>query len=316
MNTNHDWPQHHIPVMKDRVLELLGSVLADERRVYVDATLGLAGHARQIASTHPCQILGIDRDPIALAEAQTRLAEFGSRVQLVNTTYDQIDVALDRAGFAQADAILFDLGVSSMQLDLAERGFSYAQDSALDMRMNPNDELTAATVVNDYSEAELIRVLRVYGEEKFASRIARNIVIARPIQRSSQLVEIIANSIPAPARRRGGNPAKRTFQAIRIEVNDELRVLERALPIALDRLAPSGRIVVLSYHSGEDRITKNIFTAASSSTAPASLPFEPEAMTAKFHLLTRGAEKASEEEIADNRRAKSVRLRAIERIAA
>lgn len=316
MNTNHDWPQHHIPVMKDRVLELLGSVLADERRVYVDATLGLAGHARQIASTHPCQILGIDRDPIALAEAQTRLAEFGSRVQLVNTTYDQIDVALDRAGFAQADAILFDLGVSSMQLDLAERGFSYAQDSALDMRMNPNDELTAATVVNDYSEAELIRVLRVYGEEKFASRIARNIVIARPIQRSSQLVEIIANSIPAPARRRGGNPAKRTFQAIRIEVNDELRVLERALPIALDRLAPSGRIVVLSYHSGEDRITKNIFTAASSSTAPASLPFEPEAMTAKFHLLTRGAEKASQEEIADNRRAKSVRLRAIERIAA
>lgn len=316
MNTNHDWPKHHIPVMKDRVLELLGSVLADERRVYVDATLGLAGHAHQIASTHPCQILGIDRDPIALAEAQTRLAEFGSRVHLVNTTYDQIDVALDRAGFAQADAILFDLGVSSMQLDLAERGFSYAQDSALDMRMNPNDELTAATVVNDYSEAELIRVLRVYGEEKFASRIARNIVIARPIQRSSQLVEIIANSIPAPARRRGGNPAKRTFQAIRIEVNDELRVLERALPIALDRLAPSGRIVVLSYHSGEDRITKNIFTAASSSTAPASLPFEPEAMTAKFHLLTRGAEKASEEEIADNRRAKSVRLRAIERIAA
>lgn len=307
---------NHIPVLKDRVVELLSPALRDSNSVFVDATLGLGGHSELIAQAFDCQLVGIDRDPHALQKAGERLKGFGSRIHLVNTTYDQIDFALSQSGLAKADAILFDLGVSSMQLDVAERGFSYAQDAPLDMRMNPDDLLSAAEVVNTYSESELTRVLRVYGEEKFAARIARNIIQARPLERTSELVAIINESIPAPARRTGGNPAKRTFQALRIEVNDELNVLERALSAALDVLSVGGRIVVLSYHSGEDRITKNAFAEATTSKAPVGLPFEPAEMSAKFALVTRGSEKAHPSEIATNRRAKSVRLRAIERIAA
>lgn len=310
----------HVPVMLERVLDLLEPVASAADAVIVDTTLGLGGHTEALLARFPrAHVIGIDRDPNALDRAKQRLAPFGERVTFVHAVYDELAEVVAQAGLASVAGVLFDLGVSSMQLDLADRGFAYAQDAPLDMRMNPEDELSAADVLNTYSADDLSRVLRVYGEERFARRIADAVVAdraARPFTTSARLVELIRDAIPAAARRTGGNPAKRTFQALRIEVNDELRVYARALPAAMDAVAVDGRVVVLSYHSLEDRLTKQAFAKAVRSTAPRDLPVVPEEMKARFRQLTRGAEQASEEEIADNPRAQSVRLRAVERIAA
>jgi 16S rRNA (cytosine1402-N4)-methyltransferase len=264
-------------------------------------------------------VIGIDRDPEALARAGRRLEPFGDRVTLAHAVYDDVAEVVHRAGFASVSGVLFDLGVSSMQLDLAERGFAYAQDAPLDMRMNPEDGLTAADVLNTYSVADLARVLSVYGEERFARRIAAAVVAARsqePFATSARLVDVVRSSIPAAARRTGGNPAKRTFQALRIEVNDELGAYERALPAALGVVEPGGRVVVLAYHSLEDRLTKQEFARITTTDVPRDVPFAPEGHAPAFRLLTRGAEQASAAETAANPRAKSVRLRAVERVAA
>lgn len=311
---------HHVPVLRDRVFALLAPALTSPGCVLVDATLGLGGHADYALRTFPLvRLVGIDRDPSALAEAHDRLGRWSERVHLVHAVYDEIPKVLADLGITHADGVLFDLGVSSMQLDDPSRGFSYSTDAPLDMRMNPADELSAAVVVNEYSEKEIARILREYGEERFASRIARGIVRARavsPIANSAQLVEIIREAIPAPARRTGGNPAKRTFQALRIEVNGELLTLTRAIPAALRILSVGGRMVVLSYQSLEDRIVKSEFTSVSASRVPHDLPIVPTGSEPSYRLLTRGAEKASDEEISENPRAASVRLRAIERVAA
>ena len=311
---------HHVPVLRDRVFALLAPALTSPGCVLVDATLGLGGHADYALRTFPLvRLVGIDRDPSALAEAHDRLGRWSERVHLVHAVYDEIPTVLADLGITHADGVLFDLGVSSMQLDDPSRGFSYSTDAPLDMRMNPADELSASVVVNEYSEKEIARILREYGEERFAGRIARGIVRARavsPIANSAQLVEIIREAIPAPARRTGGNPAKRTFQALRIEVNGELLTLTRAIPAALRILSVGGRMVVLSYQSLEDRIVKSEFTSVSTSRAPLDLPIVPTGSEPSYRLLTRGAEKASDEEISENPRAASVRLRAIERVAA
>ena len=310
----------HTPVFSERVLALLAPALTEPGAVLVDATEGLGGHSSMALERFPAiQLIGIDRDTAALDIARARLAPWSERVRLVHAVYDEIPDVLADLGISRANGILFDLGVSSMQLDDPGRGFSYAHEAPLDMRMNAADPLTAADVVNDYSEADLVRLLRNFGEEKFASRIARGIVRARDDHRlvsSTELVSIIRDSIPAAARRKGGNPAKRTFQALRIEVNGELATLTRAIPAALDVLAVGGRVVVLSYQSLEDRIVKSEFNARCSTDAPIDLPVVPEELQASFRLVTRGAEMASEEEITSNSRAASVRLRAIERIAA
>lgn len=311
---------HHVPVLRDRVFALLAPALTSPGCVLVDATVGLGGHADFALRTFPLlRLVGIDRDPSALTAARNRLSEWGTRVHLVHAVYDEIPRVLTELGVSHADGILFDLGVSSMQIDDPERGFSYSTASPLDMRMNPSDELTAANIVNEYSEKDLARLLREFGEERFASRIARSIVRERssaPITDSSQLVRIVRESIPAPARRHGGNPAKRTFQALRIEVNGELVTLRRAVPAALSVLGVGGRMVVLSYQSLEDRIVKSAFRAATASGIPDDLPFVPDGSEASYRLLTRSSEKATEEEVASNPRAASARLRAIERIAA
>ena len=309
----------HVPVLLERVLDLLEPAITGPTPVVVDATLGLGGHTEAMLERfEDVHVIGIDRDPLALDRARTRLAPFGARVTFVHAVYDEIGEAVTDAGFTQVDGVLFDLGVSSMQLDVAERGFAYSQDAPLDMRMNPEDELTAADVLNTYAARDLAKVLREYGEEKFATRIAAAVVARRqtePFTTNGPLVELIGDSIPAPARRRGGNPAKRTFQALRIEVNDELGAYRRALPDALDVLAPGGRIVVLAYHSLEDRITKRAFAAVTTTDVPRGMPVVPDHHRARFQNLTRGAVQANEAEIELNRRAKSVRLRAVERIA-
>lgn len=307
----------HVPVLLDRVLDLLEPALVGERPVVVDATLGLGGHTEAMLTRFPnVHVIGIDRDPEALARAQARLEPFGDRVTYAHAVYDEITEVVHEAGFDTVSGVLFDLGVSSMQLDLADRGFAYAQDAPLDMRMNPEDELTAAGILNTYTSRELARVLREYGEEKFAKRIADNVVAARavePFTNSARLVDLIRDSIPQAARRTGGNPAKRTFQALRIEVNDELGVYRRALPASLEVLAPGGRVVVMSYHSLEDRITKRAFTEVTTTDVPRDLPFVPAGHEAKFTLVTRGAEMATEAEVEANPRARSVRLRVVER---
>jgi 16S rRNA (cytosine1402-N4)-methyltransferase len=310
----------HVPVLLDRVLDLLAPSVVGVSPVVVDATLGLGGHTEAMLNRFPdLHVIGIDRDPEALARAKARLAGFGDRVTYAHAVYDQIADVVRDAGFSTVAGVLFDLGVSSMQLDLAERGFAYAQDAPLDMRMNPEDPLTAAEVLNTYSAVELAKVLRYYGEEKFAKRIAESVVADRdrePFTNSARLVDLIRTSIPAAARRTGGNPAKRTFQALRIEVNDELGAYRRALPAALEVLAPGGRVVVLAYHSLEDRITKHALAKVTKTDVPRDLPFVPEGHEAKFRLVTRGAEVATESEIDDNSRARSVRLRVVERVAA
>ncbi len=307
----------HTPVMLERTLELLAPALERDDAVYVDATLGMGGHSRAVLERFPnATAIGLDRDTDAIGIARERLAEFGDRARFVHTVYDGIAEAVRGEGFDEVDAILFDLGVSSLQLDRAERGFAYAKDAPLDMRMDSTRGRTAADVIAEYPEEDLRRIFRDYGEEKLAARYARAIVRARaeaPITRSGRLVEVLHDATPA-AVQRAGHPAKRVFQALRIEVNEELSVLERALPAALDLVAVGGRIVVLSYQSLEDRLVKRVLAAASSSTAPRGLPMELPEHRPQFRLLVRGAELASESEQAENPRAKPVRLRAAERV--
>jgi 16S rRNA (cytosine1402-N4)-methyltransferase len=307
-----------VPVLLDRCLTLLAPSLERPDAVVVDATLGLGGHSEALLQRFPAvRLVGLDRDVDALERSGRRLAPYAGRTVLVHAIYDELPQVLADAGLPRIDGILFDLGVSSMQLDQAGRGFSYSQDAPLDMRMDPSRGITAADILNTYAAAELARVLREYGEERFARRIADAVVRERgraPFDTSARLVELIRDSIPAPARRTGGNPAKRTFQALRIEVNGELEVLERALPAAIDALTVGGRIVVMSYQSLEDRITKRALTSRATSDVPVDLPFVPEGHEPELRLLSRSSEKASDMEIADNPRAASVRLRAAERM--
>jgi 16S rRNA (cytosine1402-N4)-methyltransferase len=308
----------HVPVLLDRVVALVAPALQEPGSVMVDATLGLGGHTEAVLDRCPeARVIGIDRDTHALDRSRERLAPYGGRVTFVHAVYDEIGDVLREQGLGHVDGVLFDLGVSSMQLDVRERGFAYAEDAPLDMRMNDTTGPTAADVLNQYPVEELARILKWYGEEKFARRIAESIVRERekePFTRSARLVELIRDAIPAPARRTGGHPAKRTFQALRIEVNDELAVLRRALPAAIEAIGVGGRVVVMSYHSLEDRLTKQAFAEATRSTVPPDMPFVPAGSEPALRLVTRGAEKASEAEIEENPRAASVRLRAVERV--
>ena len=308
----------HVPVMRDRVVALLAPALREPGSVFVDATLGLGGHSAAVLSEVPtCRLVGLDRDTAALEIARERLAEWGDRVTLVHAVYDRMPEVLASLGIAEVQGILFDLGVSSMQLDETQRGFAYAQDAPLDMRMDATEGMTAADILNSYSVEDLTRILREYGEERFARRIAERIVAERPWTTSARLVEVVRESIPMKVQRTSpGNPAKRTFQALRIEVNDELGVLERAIPAALDCLAVGGRMVVMSYQSLEDKLVKQVFSAGATSTAPRDLPVVPDSMKPWLRLMTRGAEKASQDEISINPRSQSVRVRAVERVAA
>jgi 16S rRNA (cytosine1402-N4)-methyltransferase len=310
--------QIHRPVLLDRCLELLAPVLSRPGAVVVDGTLGLGGHTAAMLEAHPdATVIGIDRDPDALRRAAERLGADASRVHFVHAVYDRISDALEQAGVSSVDGFLFDLGVSSLQLDEDDRGFSYARDAPLDMRMDTSRGITAADVLNTYSHGDLARILRAYGEEKFAPRIASAILRERestPLQSSARLVELVRNAIPAAARRTGGNPAKRTFQALRIEVNGELDALRDALPAALDAVRPGGRIVVMSYQSLEDRLVKQAFAEVTRDRTPAELPVPLPEYAPSFRNLTRGAEVASPAEIAANPRAASVRLRAVERL--
>lgn len=308
----------HVPVLLERVLELLAPAVADRPAVLVDATVGLGGHSDALLSAHPqLRLIALDRDPNALERSRERLARHGNRVDLVHAVYDRLPDVLDDLGLSRVDGVLFDLGVSSMQLDLADRGFAYARDAPLDMRMDPTTGPTAADVLNTYPPGDLIRILRDYGEERFAQRIVKAIVTERerePFARSERLVQLLYDAVPAASRRTGGHPAKRTFQALRIEVNGELEVLRNAIPAALKALSVGGRIVVESYQSLEDRIVKQSIAELAKSRTPPGLPVELPGHGPELKLLTRGAEKADETEIEHNPRAASVRLRAAERI--
>lgn len=308
-----DPPFDHVPVQLDRVVQLLADV---PDGLFVDATLGGGGHAAAVLVAHPgLRLLGLDRDDVAIAAAGRRLAPFGDRVEIVRTGFDRIEHLVRERSEQGASAVLMDLGVSSPQLDEAERGFSYRSGAPLDMRMDRRQALSALDVVNEYPYAELARVIAEHGEERYARRIARAVVEARPVADTTELAEIVRSAIPAPARRTGGHPAKRTFQAIRIEVNSELEQLAEALEGAISVLVPGGRLAVLSYHSLEDRLVKSTFREAETGgcTCPQGLPCvcgaEP-----TVRLLKRGAWTADPEEVAANRRSGSVRLRAVERL--
>ena len=299
----------HEPVMADEIVALLGDVPPG---LLVDATVGGGGHARALLGAHPqSRLLGIDRDDDALAAAARTLAPFGDRVQLVRARFDQ----LPRLVQEPVSGVLFDLGVSSYQLDMAERGFSYRADAPLDMRMDRTSPRTAADVVNETDERELARLFFENGERRFARRIASRIVANRPITTTAQLRDVARDAIPAAARRTGGHPAKRVFQAVRIAVNDELAILPGTIDAAVDALRPGGRCVVLSYHSGEDRIVKDRFVAAATGgcTCPPNLPCVCGAQPV-VRLLNRGARRPSAEEVARNPRAESARLRAVEKL--
>jgi 16S rRNA (cytosine1402-N4)-methyltransferase len=302
------------------VLDLLQPVAAPPGAVLVDATLGLGGHAAALLDRYPdLRLIGIDRDPEAVAASAQRLRPHQERLILDQRVYDALPEILAAAQLTEVDGVLFDLGVSSLQLDADDRGFSYSRDTALDMRMDPTSGRTAGDVVNSYSVAELTRVLRDYGEERFAARIASAVARERavaPLTSSARLAELVRDAVPAATRRTGGHPAKRTFQALRIEVNDELGALSRALPAALAALRVGGRIVVLAYQSLEDRIVKRTLAAGAATTAPVGLPVVPEQARPQLRLLTRGGETASAAEQQANPRAASVRLRAAERIRA
>ncbi|MFD9354159.1 16S rRNA (cytosine(1402)-N(4))-methyltransferase RsmH [Streptomyces sp. NPDC060031] len=304
--------------MLQRCLDLLAPALERPGAVVVDCTLGLGGHSEALLTRFPeAHLIGLDRDKEALRLSGERLAPFGERATLVHAIYADLAEVLDSLRIPTVQGILFDLGVSSMQLDEADRGFAYAQDAPLDMRMDQTTGISAAEVLNTYAPGELVRILRQYGEEKQAKRIVSAVVRERdkePFSNSARLVELIRDALPQAAKRTGGNPAKRTFQALRIEVNGELSGLERAIPAAVDRIAVGGRIAVLSYHSLEDRLVKQVFAAGATSTAPPGLPVVPEKYQPKLKLLTRGAELPTEEEIAENRRAAPARFRGVERI--
>ncbi|WP_437043922.1 16S rRNA (cytosine(1402)-N(4))-methyltransferase RsmH [Streptomyces sp. enrichment culture] len=308
----------HVPVMLQRCLDLLAPALEEPGSVVVDCTLGLGGHSEALLRRFPgARLIALDRDKEALRLSGERLAPHGERATLVHAVYDELPDVLGRLGVPRVQGVLFDLGVSSMQLDEADRGFAYAQDAPLDMRMDQTTGISAAEVLNTYPPGELVRILRAYGEEKQAKRIVAAIVRERekePFTTSARLVELIRDALPQAAKRTGGNPAKRTFQALRIEVNGELSVLERAIPAAVKALAVGGRIAVLSYHSLEDRLVKQVFAAGAANTAPPGLPVVPERYAPRLKLLTRGAELPTEEEIAENRRAAPARLRGAQRI--
>jgi 16S rRNA (cytosine1402-N4)-methyltransferase len=310
--------ERHVPVLLDRIVELVAPALDHTGAVMVDATLGLGGHTRAVLEAcSQARVVGLDRDPAALEGARHRLGALAERVTFVHTVYDDLTDTLADLGLERVDAVLFDLGVSSMQLDQRERGFSYAADAPLDMRMDPTTGHTAADVLAEADEDEIARILREYGEERFARRIARAVVAqrtTRPVSTSTELVELIRECIPAAARRTGGHPAKRTFQALRIEVNQELPVLRRALPQAVAATAVGGRLVVMSYHSLEDRMVKQELARHTAADLPPGLPVVPEQLQPQLRLLTRGAEKATQHEIDINPRARSVRLRAAERV--
>jgi 16S rRNA (cytosine1402-N4)-methyltransferase len=308
----------HVPVMLDRVVSLLAPALQGPDAVVVDATVGLGGHSEALLTRFgSLHLVGLDRDQQALALATQRLAPFAPRATLVHAVYDEFAAVLADLGRSRVQGVLFDLGVSSLQLDVRERGFAYAQDAPLDMRMDQSRGMTAADIVNTYAAADLARVLQNYGEERFARRISDAIVRERatePFTGTARLAELVRSSIPAATRRTGGHPAKRSFQALRIEVNGELASLERALPTAVAALAVGGRIAVLSYHSLEDRFTKRLLVAGATSTAPPDLPVVPESLQPTLRLLTRGAEVPDAAEVASNPRAASAKLRAAERL--
>ena len=308
----------HDPVMRDRIVDLLCPALQRPGSVYVDGTLGLAGHARAILEACPeARLVGIDRDLDAHEVARERLGDLADRATLVHAVYDELADVLADLGIGSVQAILLDLGLSSLQIDRAERGFAYRVDAPLDMRMNQSAGTTAADFLNSASAKEISQVLSWYGEERFSDRIARAVVAEReraPFTTSARLVDVISGAIPAAARHTGGHPAKRTFQALRIEVNRELAALEGVLPAGVAALAVGGRMAVLSYHSLEDRLVKRTFAAGASDRAPRNLPVVPENLKAELRLLTRGAERPTEEETAANPRAASARLRVAERV--
>ena len=311
----------HVSVMRDRCVDLLSpAIAAATNPVVVDATLGLGGHTEALLQKFPhLTVIGIDRDLDAIAKARARLAPFADRLKTAHSTFDGISDVVKSFGYKQIDGALFDLGVSSMQLDQPERGFSYSQDAPLDMRMDRTQSLTAGEIINTYEPGQLVRILRTYGEEKFATRIVESIVKQRaiaPLNSTTQLAEMVKEAIPAATRRTGGNPAKRTFQALRIETNDELGTITRALPAALELLSVGARLVVMSFQSLEDRIVKQLFVASTTSGTPRNLPFELPEYAAKFSMITRGSETPTDVELEENSRSQSVRLRAVERVAA
>ncbi|MDY5588610.1 MAG: 16S rRNA (cytosine(1402)-N(4))-methyltransferase RsmH [Arcanobacterium sp.] len=311
----------HQPVMLAQCLDLLAPALSHPGAVLIDCTLGMGGHSEGALERFTgLTVIGIDRDSEAIALASERLERFGSRFHAVHATYDEVlDVAHQYGSSAGVDAVLMDLGVSSYQLDMRERGFSYAHNAPLDMRMDPSVGFSAAELLRTASHGEIARILRVYGEERFASSIASHIVNRRetqPVSTTGELAELVKEAIPAPARRKGGNPAKRTFQALRIAVNDELGILERTLPRVITSVRVGGHIVVEAYHSLEDRLVKEVFAAGLHSSTPAGLPMELAGHEPYLEALTKGALKASPEEIAHNPRAASVRIRAVRKIRA
>ncbi len=311
----------HASVLLERCIDLLSPAIGRSKNpVVVDATLGLGGHTEALLKKFPDLIvIGIDRDRDALALATSRLAVFGDRFKSIHSVYDRIQECIEEFGYKKVDGILFDLGVSSMQLDDVDRGFSYSNDAPLDMRMDRSQGRTAADIINFAGRDELVMILRKFGEERFAPRIVDAIIRQREISymnSTAELAALVKENIPAATRRTGGNPAKRTFQALRIAVNDELGALTRAIPASLSALVVGGRLVVMSFQSLEDRIVKEFFVEASESKTPRELPVEIPELAAKFMLVVRGSETPSEEELAENPRSASVRLRAIERVAA
>lgn len=311
----------HISVKRERCVEILApSIQLHNQPIVVDATLGLGGHAEALLTRFPqLTIIGIDRDLSAIAKAKSRLAVFGDRIKISHAIFDDISNVVSAHGYSHVSGILFDLGVSSMQLDEKERGFSYSHDAPLDMRMDTTQKVSAFEIINHYEPGALVKILRTFGEEKFATRIVENIVKARaqaPLNSTMELATLVKESIPAATRRTGGNPAKRTFQALRIAVNDELGAISRALPQALNLINLGGRVVVMSFQSLEDKIVKEIFVEASTSKSPRNLPIDLPEFAAKFSLVIKASEKAGEFEQNENSRSASVRLRAIERVAA
>jgi 16S rRNA (cytosine1402-N4)-methyltransferase len=306
-------PFAHVPVMVDEVVDLLGPVPPG---TVLDATVGGGGHARALLEAHEhLAVVGLDQDPAAVEAAGAALAPYGDRASVRRARFDRLDAVAAELGLRTVSAVLFDLGVSSPQLDRPERGFSHRAEGPLDMRMDPDAPRTAADVVNELPEADLTRLLRRLGDERHAGRVARAIVAARPLATTAELADVVRDAIPAPARRRGGHPARRTFQAVRIEVNGELDVLPGALDQALDLLGPGGRCAVLAYHSGEDRIVKERFRDAATGgcTCPAGVPCACGAAP-RVRLLKRGAWKPSPREVAANPRSASARLRAVEKL--
>lgn len=311
----------HVSVMLERCIALLSPAIErSENPVVVDATLGLGGHTEALLNKYSNLIvIGIDRDSEAIEHAKGRLHSFGDRFKPIHAIYDDIQNCIENFGYSKVDGILFDLGISSMQVDEAARGFSYSQDAPLDMRMDRSRGRTAADLINFGERDELILILRKYGEERFAPRIVDSILRRRaisPLNSTAELAAIVKESIPAATRRTGGNPAKRTFQALRIAVNDELEVLTRAIPASMNALSVGGRLVVMSFQSLEDRIVKNFFSVATQSLTPRELPVEIPGLAAKFKLVVKSSETPSSNELTENPRSQSVRLRAIERLAA